>query len=192
MKNIVLKKGHDIKMSGVPSNKSFSEIPCLSVALMPNQFRGVKPKLTVSEGEKVKIGQALFFDKTKPDVKWASPANGIIKEIKFGARRVIEKIEISIDGDEALKSDVLSKEQIKSSNRETILNYILDANLFPLIRQRPFNKVADPNIIPRDIFISGYNTSPLSVDIEKIINDNKELFQLGLTSLSKLTQGKFS
>ena len=81
MKNIVLKKGHDIKMSGVPSNKSFSEIPSLSVALMPNQFRGVKPKLTVSEGEKVKIGQALFFDKTKPDVKWASPANGIIKEI---------------------------------------------------------------------------------------------------------------
>ena len=38
-----IKKGHDIKMSGVPSNKSFSEIPCLSVALMPNQFRGVKP-----------------------------------------------------------------------------------------------------------------------------------------------------
>ena len=190
MKNIVLKKGHDIKMSGVPSNKSFSEIPSLSVALMPNHFRGVKPKLTVSEGEKVKIGQELFFDKTKPDVKWASPANGVIKEIKFGARRVIEKIEISIDGDEVLKSDVLSKEQIKSSNRETILSYILDANLFPLIRQRPFNKVADPNIIPRDIFISGYNTSPLSLDIGKIINDNKELFQLGLTSLSKLTSGE--
>ena len=52
MKNIVLKKGHDIKMSGVPSNKSFSEIPCLSVALMPNQFRGVKPKLMVSERRK--------------------------------------------------------------------------------------------------------------------------------------------
>ena len=50
---------------------------------MPNQFRGVKPKLMVSEGEKVKIGQALFFDKTKPDVKWASPANGIIKEIRI-------------------------------------------------------------------------------------------------------------
>ena len=190
MKNIVIKKGHDIKMSGVPLNMSFSEIPCSSVALMPNQFRGVKPKLMVSEGEKVKIGQALFFDKTKPDVKWASPANGIIKEVKFGARRVIEKIEISIDGDEALKSDVFSKEQIKSSDRKTILSYILNSNLFSLIRQRPFNKVADPNFVPRDIFISGYNTGPLSVDLNQIITDNKDSFQLGLTALSKLTRGE--
>ena len=64
------------------------------------------------------------------------------------------------------------------------------ANLFPLIRQRPFNKVADPNIIPRDIFISGYNTAPLSVDLEKIIAENKEIFQLGLTALRKLTSGE--
>ena len=177
-------------MSGVPSNNSFSKISCLSVALMPNQFRGVKPKLMVSDGEKVKIGQALFFDKTKPSVKWASPANGIIKEIKFGARRVIEKIEISVDGDEALKSDVLSKEQIKSSDRKTILSYVINSNLFSLIRQRPFNKVADPNIIPRDIFISGYNTGPLSVDLNKVITQDKESFQLGLTALSKLTSGE--
>ena len=190
MKNIVIKKGHDIKMSGRPLNNSFSENPCSSVALMPNQFRGVKPKLMVSEGEKVKIGQALFFDKTKPDVKWASPANGIVKEVKFGARRIIEKIEISIDGDEALKSEVLSKEQIKSSDRETILSYILNSNLFPLIRQRPFNKVADPNLVPRDIFISGYNTGPLAVDLDQIITENKESFQLGLTALSKLTPGE--
>ena len=177
-------------MSGVPSNNSFSKIPCLSVALMPNQFRGVKPKLMVSDGEKVKIGQALFFDKTKPSVKWASPANGIIKEIKYGARRVIEKIEISVDGDEALKSDILSKEQIKSSDRKTILSYVINSNLFSLIRQRPFNKVADPNIIPRDIFISGYNTGPLSVDLNKVITQDKESFQLGLTALSKLTSGE--
>ena len=177
-------------MSGAPSNNSFSKIPCLSVALMPNQFRGVKPKLMVSNGEKVKIGQALFFDKTKPDVKWASPANGIIKEIKYGARRVIEKIEISVDGDEALKSDVLSREQIKSSDRKTILSYVINSNLFSLIRQRPFNKVADPNIIPRDIFISGYNTGPLSVDLNKVITQDKESFQLGLTALSKLTSGE--
>ena len=190
MKNIVLKKGHDIKMSGIPLNDSFSEISCSSVALMPNQFRGVKPKLMVSDGEKVKIGQALFFDKTKPDVKWASPANGIIKEIKFGARRVIEKIEISVDGDEVLKSDAFSSEKIKSSDRKTILSYILNSNLFSLIRQRPFNKVADPSFVPRDIFISGYNTGPLAVDLDQIISDNKESFQLGLTVLSKLTTGE--
>ena len=177
-------------MSGVPSDNTFSSIQCTNVSLVPIEFRGVKPKLLISEGEKVKIGQAIFYDKTKPDVKWASPANGTIKEIKFGPRRVIEKIEISNDGNEALKNDILSKDQIKSSDRDTILKYILNSNIFPLIRQRPFNKVADPNTAPRDIFISGYNTAPLAVDLHKIIEDNKDAFQLGLTVLSRLTMGQ--
>ena len=177
-------------MSGVPSDNTFSIIQCTNVALVPIEFRGVKPKLLISEGEKVKIGQAIFYDKTKPDVKWASPANGTIKEIKFGPRRVIEKIEISNDGNEALKNDILSKDQIKSSDRDTILKHILNSNIFPLIRQRPFNKVADPNTAPRDVFISGYNTAPLAVDLHKIIEDNKDAFQLGLTVLSRLTMGQ--
>ena len=78
-------------MSGIPTSNSISDHGCSSVSLMPNEFRGVKPKVIISEKEHVKIGQALFLDKTKPDVKWASPANGEVKEIKYGPRRVIEK-----------------------------------------------------------------------------------------------------
>ncbi len=138
----------------------------------------------------MKIGQAIFFDKTKPNVKWASPGNGKVKKIKFGPRRVIEEVEIAVEGSEALENKVFTKEQIDSSDRNTILNHILEANLFPLIRQRPFNKIANPKSSPRDIFISGYNTAPLSVDIHSIIKDNEEFFQLGLTVLSKLTDGQ--
>ena len=177
-------------MSGIPTSSSISDHGCPSVSLMPNEFRGVKPKVMISEGEQVKIGQAIFLDKTKPNVKWASPANGVVKEIKYGVRRVIEKIEIAVEGNEAFENKVFTKEQIRSSDKDTILNHILDANLFPLIRQRPFNKIANPNSNPRDIFISGYNTAPLSVDLHSIIVQDKEVFQLGLTALSKLTDGK--
>ena len=177
-------------MSGIPPSNSISDHGSPTVSLMPNKFRGVKPKLMISEGEHVKIGQAIFFDKTKPNVKWASPGNGKVKKIKFGPRRVIEEVEIAVEGSEALENKVFTKEQIDSSDRNTILNHILEANLFPLIRQRPFNKVANPKASPRDIFISGYNTAPLSVDIHSIIKDNEEFFQLGLTVLSKLTDGQ--
>ena len=189
MKNIVIKKGHNIRMSGLPENSEAVDLQTSSVALMPNQFRGVKPKLMVQEGEEVKIGQQLFFDKTKPQVKWASPANGSIKEIKFGPRRIIEKIEIIVDGIDVIKNQVFTKEQIQSANREEVLDFILSSNLFSLIRQRPFNKIANPKDMPRDIFISGYNTSPLSVDLQQIIQENKEVFQLGLSALNKLTNG---
>ena len=177
-------------MSGIPPSNSISDHGSPTVSLMPNKFRGVKPKLMISEGEHVKIGQAIFFDKTKPNVKWASPGNGKVKKIKFGPRRVIEEVEIAVEGNEALENKVFTEEQIDSSDRNTILNHILEANLFPLIRQRPFNKVANPKASPRDIFISGYNTAPLSVDIHSIIKDNEEFFQLGLTVLSKLTDGQ--
>ena len=177
-------------MSGIPPSNSISDHGSPTVSLMPNKFRGVKPKLMISEGEHVKIGQAIFFDKTKPNVKWASPGNGKVKKIKFGPRRVIEEVEIAVEGSEALENKVFTKEQIDSSDRNTILNHILEANLFPLIRQRPFNKIANPKASPRDIFISGYNTAPLSVDIHAIIKDNEEFFQLGLTVLSKLTDGQ--
>ena len=191
MKKIVIQKGHNIKVSGIPlSNSSVEDIKSTSVSLMPNQFRGVKPKLIIKEGDKVKIGQALFFDKTKTDVKWASPANGLIKEVQYGPRRVLEKIEIEIKGHEAERHEALTMDQIRSLDRGAVLKHILESNLFPLIRQRPFNKVADPVSVPRDIFISGYNTAPLSVDLHQVIDENKDEFQLGLTALSKLTNGK--
>ena len=144
----------------------------------------------VSEGDRVQIGSPLFFDKTKPEVKWASPANGTVQTIQFGARHVIEKIEIKIEGTDSISGQSFTFDQLASSDRPTILNRILEANLFPLIRQRPFNKVANPKDSPRDIFISAVNTAPLSVDLRTVIESEKEAFQAGIIALSKLTDGR--
>jgi len=96
LKEIVLKKGHNIRISGVPSTDSQSLITSKKVGVSPNSFRNVKPKLMVSEGDIVRIGSPLFYDKTKPKVKWASPASGVISKISYGARRVIEKLKLKL------------------------------------------------------------------------------------------------
>tara|TARA_B100001996_G_C18665923_1_gene594882 strand:+ start:496 stop:1827 length:1332 start_codon:yes stop_codon:yes gene_type:complete len=189
MNHISIKKGHDIKINGVPTDEVSAHHQPKSVAIIPKSFRDVKPKLMVKEGDTVQIGSPVFFDKTKPEVKWASPANGIISSIQFGARRVLEKIEISVKGQDALSGKIFSIEELASTTRDTIINRILDSNLFPLIRQRPFNKVANPKDEPRDIFVSAINTAPLSVNLEKVIEGEKEAFQAGITALSKLTNG---
>ena len=190
MNHIFIKKGHDIRIAGIPSKDVVSIPGSDTVAISPKTFRGVKPKRMVSEGDRVQIGSPLFFDKTKPEVKWASPANGIVQTIQFGARHVIEKIEIKIEGTDSISGQSFSSDQLASSDRPTILNRILEANLFPLIRQRPFNKVANPKDSPRDIFISAVNTAPLSVDLRTVIESEKEAFQAGITALSKLTDGR--
>ena len=190
MNHIFIKKGHDIRIAGIPSKDVLSIPGSDTVAISPKTFRGVKPKRMVSEGDRVQIGSPLFFDKTKPDVKWASPANGTVQTIQFGARHVIEKIEIKIEGTDSISGQSFTFAQLASSDRPTILNRILEANLFPLIRQRPFNKVANPKDSPRDIFISAVNTAPLSVDLRTVIESEKEAFQAGIIALSKLTDGR--
>ncbi|MBT3179670.1 MAG: Na(+)-translocating NADH-quinone reductase subunit A [Candidatus Marinimicrobia bacterium] len=190
MKKIIIYKGHDIRISGIPTKETSSIPKSETVALLPKTFRGVKPKLLVNEGDTVKIGSPLFFDKTKPDVKWASPANGLVKTIQFGARRSVEKIEISVSGTEAIRGEAFRQEQLTRADRPTILSRILEGNLFTLIRQRPYNKISNPNDTPRDIFISAVNSAPLSVQIETVIESEKEAFQAGVTALSKLTDGK--
>ena len=176
-------------MSGIPNTDIASAAAPQNVSILPSSFRGVKPKLMVDEGDQVKIGSPLFFDKTKPEVRWASPASGNVTSIQFGARRVIEKIEITVENNDKVSIQTLSQGEFESASRKTILDKILKANLFPLIRQRPFNKVADPKDIPRDIFISGHNSSPLSVDLSGLIKDEKDIFQTGLNVLKKLTEG---
>ena len=176
-------------MSGIPSTDIASAAAPQNVSILPSSFRGVKPKLMVEEGDQVKIGSPLFFDKTKPEVRWASPASGNVTSIQFGARRVIEKIEITVENNDKVSIQTLSQGEFESASRKPILDKILKANLFPLIRQRPFNKVADPKDIPRDIFISGHNSAPLSVDLSRLIKDEKDIFQTGLNVLKKLTEG---
>ena len=176
-------------MKGIPSDEISSNILPKKVSLSPQQFRGIKPKLVVREGDKVKTGSPLFFDKLKPEVKWASPSSGVVTSIHFGARRIIEKIEISVEDKEPELYKSFSSSELNAADREAVMKNILDACIFPLIRQRPFNKVANPNDVPRDIFVSAYNTAPLSVNVSKVIQNNKDQFQAGLTALSKLTDG---
>ncbi len=190
LNHIKIKKGHNIKMSGVPSSKIINIPSPKILSIKPMLFKGVKPKLLVNEGSEVKIGTPLFFDKNKPNVRWGSPANGTVISIHFGPRRVIENIVIEISGQEFEEINQMSSEILSSANRQRVLNNILDANLFHLIRQRPFNKVANPKDAPRDIFITAYNSYPLGVNLSILIESEKEAFQKGLTILSKLTEGE--
>ena len=191
MSHVKIKKGHDIKISGIPDSDISLAPTASELALLPSDFKGVKPKLMVKVGDNVKIGTPLFFDKLNPSVRWASPGSGIIKDIKYGPRRVIEKIEIELDKDQqGLDFKSHSMNDISNLSEDEVLDVILGANLFPHFRQRPFNTIPDHKIRPRDIFISGLNTAPLAVDLEIAMADEIENFQAGINAIEKLTDGK--
>ncbi|MFH1852850.1 MAG: Na(+)-translocating NADH-quinone reductase subunit A [Candidatus Neomarinimicrobiota bacterium] len=183
--NIKIKKGHNICISGIPGGAVQPAARPQEVGLVPADFQGIKPKLVVKQGDRVQLGTALFLDKNFPQVHYPAPAGGTVKEIVYGERRIIRKIVIAVDETEA----VLSQEPlaVASASRQQVIDYILRANLWPLIRQRPFNKTADPGVTPRSIFVSGLDTAPLAVDPALALTGREAAFRTGMAVLKKLS-----
>ena len=161
-----------------------------TVSIQPNNFRYVKPKLLVKVGDKVDIGSPIFFDKVQPDIKWASPGGGEIKEIILGDRRSVENIIIELHEEEkSVLHTPVKYQEISSLGKAKVTDQIMEANLWPMIRQRPFNKIADPNDTPMAIFVSGFNSAPLTVNLDFALRYKQSVFQAGLNVLNQLSNG---
>lgn len=74
VKNVRLKKGLDIRIRGAaPATLPQQFIAPESIALIPDDYTGLTPKVDVREGDKVKLGDSLFHDKKFTDIKVVSP-----------------------------------------------------------------------------------------------------------------------
>ncbi len=184
---IKIKKGHDIRISGIPTGAVITAAAPGEVGVVPADFTSIKPKLLVKPGDKVKRGDGLFFDKNNPQVKFPSPGAGTVKDVVYGERRMIRKIIIAVDTKEEARQ--LEVPSLDSTSREDIVRFILLSNLWPLLTQRPFGKIANPADTPRAIFVSGLNTAPLAVDPALALEGREAAFKLGMAVLKKLSGG---
>ena len=69
-------KGYDIPLKGETAKEIADAAKSSTVAIKPSQFRGIKPKLLVAEGDKVKSGSPLFYNKVNEEHKFTSPVAG--------------------------------------------------------------------------------------------------------------------
>ncbi|MBK6947975.1 MAG: Na(+)-translocating NADH-quinone reductase subunit A [Haliscomenobacter sp.] len=187
---IPLKKGFNILLEGVAEKKVAAGDQVRTFGLEPGQFLGMSPipKVLVEEGANVKAGDLLFYDKKRPEIQYAAPVSGEVIEIRRGEKRAITAIVILADKEIQYRTfDAFDWER---SSREDLVTYLLEAGVWPHIRQRPYNIVPNPQDIPRDIFISTFDTAPLAPDLDLVVEGRGEHFQKGLDVLSKLTPGK--
>ena len=187
MQKITIKKGHNINISGLAS-REFSNAPAQKfVSISPQDFNYIKPKLLVKEGDQVSVGDALFFDKINPEVKWPSIASGTISKIVYGERRAV--LDIIIEVDEEKEKNIESDKQINLSSKDNVKEFIQKHNFWPFFTQRPFNKVVNPSDSPKCIVVSLADSSPLANDLSFSLAENKEYIISALSNLKKLTDG---
>ncbi len=176
-KVIKLRKGLDVNLKGKAALETLTVACPGEYALVPDDFVGVKPKVVVKEGDSVKAGDALFVDKLHPEVKFVSPVSGTVSLVERGDRRKLLSIRVKADQQqEAREFDV--KGDVKA--------VLLESGLFSFFRSRPYDVVANPEDKPKAIFVTAFNSMPLSQDFEYVLKGQEKEFQAGLTALSKL------
>lgn len=182
------KKGYDIPMEGEPSDRVENVGLTTRHAIMPPDFVGLMPipKVTVEVGDSVKAGDIVFYDKKKDRIKFAAPVSGEVIEIKRGLKRSIDSVIILADKTQESRSYNLPA---PSASREDLVEFLLESGVWPAIRQRPFNIVADPEVVPRDIFISTFDTGPLAPNANLVLDGKLQEFQAGIDVLRRLTNG---
>lgn len=183
-----IKKGLDIPISGQPVQDVSNAPVVTKVAILGDDYVGMRPKLHVAEGDRVKLGTPLFDDKKTDGVVFTSPASGVVKEINRGAKRRFLSMVIDIEGEE--EETFESYSSLGDLDREKVQELLVQSGLWTALRTRPFSKVPLPGTEPHSLFVTAIDTKPLAADPELIIESEKENFVNGLTVLSKLTLGK--
>ncbi|MEM9929159.1 MAG: Na(+)-translocating NADH-quinone reductase subunit A, partial [Bacteroidota bacterium] len=183
-----LSKGYDIPLEGGAETTINSSVTAVRYAISPPDFLGLQPipKVVVEVGDKVKAGDVVFYDKKLDRIKFVAPVSGEVIEVNRGAKRSIANIVILADNDQESRSYSLPA---ADASREDLVEFLLESGVWPGIRQRPFNVVADPAVTPRDIFISTFNTAPLAADTNLQLAGREDVFQAGIDVLNRLTPG---
>ncbi len=196
MTHIKITKGLDIPISGkptgavqdiLPSGEAASHAKPRFIALNLTPFPDIQFKLLAKAEEPIKKGQPLVEDKGTPGRVFASPASGVIREVRRGLKRRLLYIVIELNNQE--EEHEFPPLNIQTSGTEEIKQRLLEGGLFAHIRQRPFNSLADPSKTPRSIFVKAVESAPFVPPAEMQVEGYEQFFQAGLDALNKLTTG---
>ena len=182
---ISIKRGANINLIGEAEKILTEAQPSKTFALKPDNFFSLVPRLMVKVGESVAKGTPVFHAKHDPRILFVSPVSGVLQEIRRGSKRKILDIVIENKNDSVIKHDIKSLRKI---DRTTIVKILLNSGAWPFIKQRPYGILADPDVIPKSIYVSSCSTAPLGVDFEFLLKNDKDDFQLGIDVLNTLVE----
>ncbi len=185
-----IKRGLDLPILGNPEQHIEIAKPVGRVALIGDDYIGMKPTMLVAEGDRVRVGQPLFEDKKNAGVLFTSPAAGIVAAINRGDKRKFESVEIDVDGDDRVSFDAARGADPVALGRDGVTSQLIESGLWTALRTRPFGKVPVPGSKPSSIFVQAIDTNPLAADPAIVVASRKDQFTLGLRALAQLTDGR--
>ena len=185
---IEIPRGLDLPIAGAPRQEITDE-PTRRVALLGDDYVGMKPTMLVAEGDAVTRGQPVFEDKKTAGVVFTAPATGRVVALNRGAKRKFLSLVIEKDGEGRAEFPAHSDRDLSTLTRDEVRDGLVKAGLWPAFRARPFGKVPPPASAPHSIFVTAIDTDPLAPDPAAVIGERPDFFRYGLQLLPHLTDG---
>ena len=181
---IKTKRGLDIQIGGKAENTisglKISEV----VAVIPDHYHGITPKVVVKEGDVVKAGTPLFYNKAVESMKFVSPVSGKVLAVNRGERRKV--LSITIQRDEKTAYQEFSPKAVSQLSGDEIKSLLLATGLWVYVKQRPYDVIANPAVAPKAVFVSAFDSAPLAPDYENVMASEMKEFQTGIDALAKM------
>jgi Na+-transporting NADH:ubiquinone oxidoreductase subunit A len=190
-----IRKGLDLPIAGEPEQRIDAAPAAVRVALLADDYIGMRPTMQVAEGDQVQRGQLLFEDKKTAGVRFTAPGGGRVAAIHRGERRVLQSLVIELDAAElsgaaeTVAFDSYTGKPPVSLTRQQVRDLLVESGQWTAFRRRPFSKVPPPDEVPSAIFVTAMDTRPLAPSAEVVLAGREEDFNRGLEALAKLTEG---
>ncbi len=189
-----IRRGLTLPIQGAPEQRIDAARTPSRVAVVADDYPGMKPTMHVAAGDGVRTGQLLFEDKKTPGVRYTSPGTGTVAAVNRGAKRALQSVVIQLDpsdrGDGGVQFSAFIDRHPSSMSRNEVSDLLLESGMWTALRSRPFGKVATPGTTPKSIFVTAMDTNPLAPDTELIAEGRQDDLERGLHALGRLTDGK--
>ncbi|MBN2528692.1 MAG: Na(+)-translocating NADH-quinone reductase subunit A [Deltaproteobacteria bacterium] len=185
------KRGLDLPITGKPISSDIKAISCSKVAILTEDYVGMKPSMKVKVGDEVKRGQALFEDRKNPGVLFTAPGAGKVAAVNRGARRALQSVVIALDDSDGTETGELTypRYDANSGDRAKLVQLLVTSGMWTCLRMRPFSKVPSPESTPAAIFVTATDSNPLAPAPEDIITGWESEMKAGLAALKVLADG---
>ena len=190
------KKGLQLPIAGTPVQQLNVARQPSAVAVIGDDYTGLRATIFVSPDDDVRRGQLLFKDKKTPSIRYTAPAAGTVTAVNRGDRRALQSVVIKLSREER-EERAASEERFRAfSGRhpsgmtaDDVKELLVESGVWPALRARPFGRVANPETRPHSIFVTAMATDPLAPAFDAIVSGTQSAFDRGLAALGRLTDG---
>jgi Na+-transporting NADH:ubiquinone oxidoreductase subunit A len=192
-----IRKGLDLPLLGDPEQRVHDGPRVSHVAVLGDDTPGVRARLAVAEGDRVRRGQLLFEDRARPGVRYTAPGAGRVTAIFRGPRRRLRSVVVQLSESERAGQPTDAElerfaswrgEGSEARSAEEVRALLLESGLWVALRARPFGRVAEPTGRPHALFVTAIDTQPHAPDPEVVVAGAREDFARGLRLLSLLCE----